>query len=523
MNSKLKKNKFNIILLLIILLGIILAISVGYSKQRFHIDEISTFLLSNGYYNPNPYAVDMWIDKNYYLDFLMTYDDTRFSLGSVFYNQTQDVHPPLYYIFINVLSTLLPGVFSKWIGLSLNLFSYIGTILLVVYLTKKITNRSTTSLLAGMFWAFSIAAMSTYNFIRMYMLLALIQLILVVFVDKYLKEETQYSRLYLTGVFVTIILGGLTQYFFYVFAGLLILYTILLIWSQKKFFKGLILGLVSLLGVYGDFKIFPATYDHIFNSYRGDQVMENSNAGINFSSMSSYLVVIKDQLLGGQAIILVLFIVTAILGISIIIFRRFYRCGKLNIKFSWPSWAVVFVATISYIFAVSQITPILNERYIYSVYPLLAVLIISLLHRVLLAFDLKNKWQSIILFIFILASVSLGLLTQPISYIYPEAEKSYDIIEDYNDHKVLLLSKDYFKLKEPILELMAYDEVYPHRYKSNEGLPEDEVLKKENELIVYVDSELATNQLLQSVKDKYDFSEFQLLYELGYYKIYIFN
>lgn len=523
MNSKLKKNKFSIILLLIILLGTILATSVGYSKQRFHIDEISTFLLSNGYYNPNPYAVDTWIDKNYYLDFLATHDNTRFSLGSVLYNQTQDVHPPLYYVFIHILSSLLPDVFSKWLGLSLNLFFYIGTILLVVYLTKRITNSSTTGLFSGIFWAFSIAAMSTYNFIRMYMLLALIQLILVGFIDKYLKAETKYSRLYLIGVFVTIILGGLTQYFFYIFAGLLIFYTILLILSQKKFFKGLILGLVALLSVYIDFKIFPATYDHIFNSYRGDQVMENSNAGISFSSMSSYLVVIKNQLFGGQSIILVTFIVTAILGISIIIFRHFYHHDKINIKFLWPSWAVIFAATISYIFIVSQITPILNERYIYSVYPLLSILVISLLYRVLLAFNLKNKGQSIILFTFILASVSLGLLTQPISYIYPEAEKSYDIIKDYDDHKVLLLSKDYFKLKEPILELMAYDEVYPHRYKPNEGLPEDEVLKKENELIVYIDSKLVTDQLLQLIKDKYDFSDFQLVYELGYYNIYIFR
>lgn len=190
------------------------AISVGYSKQRFHIDELSTFLLANGYYNPNPYAVDTWIDKNYYLDFLTTHNGTRFSLGSVFYNQTQDVHPPLYYIFVNALSSLFPGAFSKWIGLSLNLFFYIGTILLVVYLTKKMASSSKTGLIAGGFWAFSIAAMSTYNFIRMYMLLALIQLILVVFAGEYLKEETKHSRLYLIGIFFSIILGGLTQYFF---------------------------------------------------------------------------------------------------------------------------------------------------------------------------------------------------------------------------------------------------------------------------------------------------------------------
>lgn len=249
-----------------------------------------------------------------------------------------------------------------------------------------------------------------------------------------------------------------------------------MVWSQKKFVKGLILGLVALLSVYLDFKIFPATYDHMFNSYRGEQVMENSNAGIDFSSMLSYLVFIKNQLFGGQSIILFFFIVTAILGITIIIFRHFYKQGEINTKFSWATWVVVFLATISYIFVVAQITPILNERYIYAVYPLLSILIISLLYRVLLAFSLTNKWHSIILLTFSLAAVGLGLLTQPISYIYPEAEEIHDLMGDYKHHKVLLLSKDYFKLKEPILELMAYDEVYPHRYQPNEWLPEDEVL-----------------------------------------------
>ena len=114
------------VLPLILLLVCILAVSLFYGAQKsgMFIDEVYTFGLSNGYYTPfitDLLEADPILTRQEMTDYLTVSDGDAFCFGSVWYNQTQDVHPPLHYLLIHGISSLFPGSYSKWIGVIPNI------------------------------------------------------------------------------------------------------------------------------------------------------------------------------------------------------------------------------------------------------------------------------------------------------------------------------------------------------------------------------------------------------------------
>ena len=98
------------VLPLILLLVCILAVSLFYGAQKsgMFIDEVYTFGLSNGYYTPfitDLLEADPILTRQEMTDYLTVSDGDAFCFGSVWYNQTQDVHPPLHYLLIHGISS----------------------------------------------------------------------------------------------------------------------------------------------------------------------------------------------------------------------------------------------------------------------------------------------------------------------------------------------------------------------------------------------------------------------------------
>lgn len=57
--------------------------------------------------------------------------DNRFNYVSVYYNQLQDVHPPLFYILVHTVSSIFNNTFSKYIIFAVSLPFFIGTCILI--------------------------------------------------------------------------------------------------------------------------------------------------------------------------------------------------------------------------------------------------------------------------------------------------------------------------------------------------------------------------------------------------------
>ena len=109
----------------ILLLQIVCMIYFGNAKQGYFVDELWSYGLANSYYHPHVYSDDAleerWVSGEYFRDYLEVLPEQRFRYGSVVYNQTQDYHPPLFYMVLHTISSLFPNTFSKWYGIIPNI------------------------------------------------------------------------------------------------------------------------------------------------------------------------------------------------------------------------------------------------------------------------------------------------------------------------------------------------------------------------------------------------------------------
>ena len=118
------KRNIIIILVLIIFIGIIARIYLGFQKEYFHMDEAYSYGLMN--YNnlniaDNKDFLNTWHSKEYYLDYLTVNKNEIFNFKQVIENQINDVHPPFYYFLLRIVATFTIDNFTKWTGIALNI------------------------------------------------------------------------------------------------------------------------------------------------------------------------------------------------------------------------------------------------------------------------------------------------------------------------------------------------------------------------------------------------------------------
>lgn len=72
----------------------------------------------------------IWRTREEAQDYMMA-KENRFNYASVYYNQVQDVHPPLFYALVHTLSSIFNNTFSKYIVFFVSLPFFIGTCILI--------------------------------------------------------------------------------------------------------------------------------------------------------------------------------------------------------------------------------------------------------------------------------------------------------------------------------------------------------------------------------------------------------
>ena len=112
-------------LAVIIFFQIIAMMIVCSGKKEYHIDEIYSYLLSNSYHTDrianDETKWDKWVSGDQYKSFITVQDGEKFAYDKVYYNNSLDCHPPLYYWVIHTVCSFFPDQFSKWFGLVVNI------------------------------------------------------------------------------------------------------------------------------------------------------------------------------------------------------------------------------------------------------------------------------------------------------------------------------------------------------------------------------------------------------------------
>ena len=270
--------KFLIVFILVWVVQMAAAFYFCTQKQGFHEDEYYTYYSTartNGFYVEG----GQWMDRDTYRNEFVVLKNERFRYGLVRLVQSWDVHPPLYYWVFHTVASLVPNVFSKWIGLSVNLFFHGINIILLTYLSYLAVGRCCrASLLAIFFWGLCPAVISGVVFIRMYeMLTTFVLLCAILHIGAVMKNEEKLSCLRcLVPMAAVTYLGFLTQYYYFIFLFYLaIAFCAWLLWRDRKIHNCIRYGVSQAAGLLLAYATYPSCLGQMFRGQRGAQATGN--------------------------------------------------------------------------------------------------------------------------------------------------------------------------------------------------------------------------------------------------------
>lgn len=446
-------------------------------KQGFHEDELYTYYSTartNGFYVEN----GKWMERETYRNEFVVLPDERFQYGLVKQVQSWDVHPPVYYWVFHTVASLVPGVFSKWIGLSVNLFFHAVNLCLLAWLTYLVSKKDwMITLLVNLVYGFSPAAMSGVVFIRMYeMLTTFVLLCAILHVRAVWAGENGWARgagfsgteslfrskrgkdnapdcskrlpaMSLLAMAAVTYLGFLTHYYYFIFLFFLAgAFCLWLLWKEKNIGNCLRYALAQGLAFGLAYLTYPAFPGQMFRGQRGAQATKNFfDLSNTFKRIWFFLDLINGYVFG--YLFFVILLVAAALAV-----RAHWRRGRAaaaakreaetaaeremdaarraeHTRFCTAFW-LLLIAAAGYFIAVSKTALLLgntSNRYQLPIYGI-AVLLSFYSCKILWAqavsvSDRHRKLAKKAAVAFCLAVLAGGYLFADVVFLYPEAKE----------------------------------------------------------------------------------------------------
>lgn len=491
------KKRKNIVIsfILICVLQLLLSLFWAEKKSYLFMDELFSYASAN---RAEGTAAELpsgeWLDEKWLEEYMSADSEHRFEYSIPYRNQSTDVHPPLFYLFLHTACSFVPEKVSYLAGISFNILFFAASTFGLYALGKILFRDKICGLLTAFLYSVSYGGLNTMVFIRMYMLLTLIVILHVYGYLNYMEREKPPLKgyLFLGGTFVA---GVLTQYYFAIIAFFLgIWYTVRFIY--KKQYRKLIAYIATVLASAGvSLMIYPTMLHHVFRTGRGIEAREN------FSSSAGYLekLEIMWKLLDSQLFFNLFFIVLAGLIVLLVLYTRKY--GKV-----WQGYPVkmggILFACAGYFMVVTKIAPYQIDRYLMPIYPLVYLLIIGSFYKLFL--KVWSKKTSIVVCVAAFGGLSaLHMLYSAIPHTYSEdivITPRLEIAENYQDQYVLYFGKreedipKYYDILQVLGKYRGY--YYVDNLTESEKVSDDiEMLQNENSFVVYVDENMKMQEV----------------------------
>lgn len=509
-NKSMKNRKllYTFLTAFLLLLQLGVCIYFGTQKQGFHQDEYYSFFSSNrtaGLYEPDR----AWQSAETIRNEFVVLPGEGFRYGLVAQVQSWDVHPPLYYDLLHTMCSLFTGVFSKWMGISVNLIAFALCFLILYDLLRRLGADSRVRLLICGLWGFNPMTVSGVMFIRMYMWLTVFILLCCDLHVRLLQETMQmenpggrtYYLKFLLPVMLCSYLGFLTQYYymiFFFFTG--VFYTLWILYTQgiREHQRGRALrqALIYVCACAGSLLLavlsYPASVSHIFRGYRGKEAAaEFASAGNLGQRIGFFLGLLNRDVFGGC-----FYFLAALLIIAMFIYRIRIR----------TEMKMVLTAVTGYFLVVSKTALLLgntSNRYEMPVYGLILLMIVFMARDVIRH---GTKYRRQAAFLLILLAVFLtakGLfLDRNVLFLYPEDESRIAYAKQNSDIPVIIMYHDQtpdnvWRLTDELLE-------YPQMYfmsQADQDQITDQTITTARKLLVYAADYDTQKESLQTVLD----------------------
>lgn len=291
-------------------------------KQGFHEDEYYTYYSTartNGFYVED----GQWMDRETYRNEFVVLPEQRFQYGLVKLVQSWDVHPPMYYWVFHTAASLVPGVFSMWIGLSVNLLFHGVNLILLTYLSHLISGRKFhTALTVTLFYGFTPAAISGVVFIRMYEMLTTFVLLCAILHVRAVQakdEKLPIGRCLVPMAVVTYI-GFLTQYYYFIFLFFMaVFFGIWMLYKDRKLWNCIRYGVAQGTAFAFAYLTYPSCLGQMFRGQRGAQATKNFFEFSNtFRRIGFFWGLLDRAVFGGLlwALVLLILVLAAVLFLA---------------------------------------------------------------------------------------------------------------------------------------------------------------------------------------------------------------
>lgn len=550
-NTKIKKSRQWYILIMAILLLLQMAVLLYYGgrKAGFHEDELYT------YYSSNKTAGLFVNDRQWTLrdeiqnDFVVLKGE-QFRYDVVWQMQSWDVHPPLYYFVFHTVCSLFPGVFSKWLGIAVNLLTYAGSYLLLAYSSytavwcggmaqrraedeRRQEKAQILSFLTCLFWGFSGAVISGVMFIRMYQLLTFFVLLCLALHLRAVFKQDFRIRSFLLPLAVTVFLGFLTQYYYIIFHFFLGAGFCVYLLRRKKIRELFSYAAACAIGLLAALVYYPPALSHIFRGYRGTEaVSEFGNASNTLDRLRFFCGLFDDYVMSDTLIIWIL-----VLALMAVTMGYLQKSGKLAGRGVNPAAALMLFTAAGYFFTVSKTALLLAEtsnRYQLPIYGILCFLLIygvwSCVGRLGEARTGKrgevpehqeSRFLSKVLpgtlCLILLLTDATALCRGRVFFLYEEERETMAFVREHKDVPVVVFyneaSGDHIWWLSD--ELLEYPKVYLASMGNKELLTDETITESESLLVYAADYENQEDYLQGLLEVNKNLSSYQVIAEKG--------
>ena len=510
LSEKKKKMIIGAAFLLLVLLQLLVLCYFGMCKSGFHEDEFYSYYSTNK--TAGLFVNDRtWLQRDSFRNDFVVLPGEEFRYEVVKMMQSWDVHPPLYYDILHTVCSLFPGVFSKWLGIGVNLIAFVPCFFLLAYLVyhcvvaddrEESRKRGILlSFLTCLAWGFSAAVVSGVMFIRMYQWLTLFVLLCACLHIRAIRRK-DYGIGFLIPLGITVFLGFLTQYYYIIFHFFMGAGFCFLLLREKKIKSLFGYAFSCALGFLAAILYYPSALSHIFRGYRGTEaVSEFSNAGNTLERLKFFVSLFDKYVVNGTLAVMLLLI--CLLWITV-----FYREKRKPEKGA----GLLLFTCAGYFFTISKTALLLGEtsnRYQLPIYGILLFLLLFFLvtpAEILIdRYAGKKAKQGIYLFLFATVIIVNGaaLRETKVFFLYEEEKPVMAYVKENSDVPAVVFYNEaspdnVWRLSD---ELMEFPEIYLASQGNGEKIT-DQKLTESDRLLVYVadheNREACLENLLQS-------------------------
>lgn len=511
-----------LVCLIILLLATVNVFYWGSKKQGMFLDEIYTYALANFQNNVDP-SVDIVTNQRLSSEAIRNYlevgGDENIDFQSVYHNVESDKHPPLYFCLIHLVSYFFPDSHSQWIGIGINLVSFLFLLALFFQLVNKIFGSLFVSSVTTLLFAISRVGVSSVIQIRMYALLTLFAVFFVAQIwDIY--HDGKPLRAYV-GVLVSIWLGIMTQYIFVIFASLVCAAFSIYLFHMKKsresvyllisLFLGIVLSILSFPDIVSDLLVF---HPDVSGASAIERLMDISDWGRRLFYYSGWV--------GLSMIWICLF--SFVLLIMVFVNRKMITLRTESCHFLF----VLLIPTLIAYFIVCLVSPWIAPRYIYYLIPFFLLLLPFLLQTVVgFVKDKGNKCLQIGAVICAILTVAHSFFYRP-EWLYEDDDINKSILAEHKDAKCIYFFNHFYAPISSALHLLETNDFFlAGNMLSNDAV--DYAESSSGDMILFIESEedensesyLDPEEIIDEIIDKTSFTVVSHLFDSDFSQAFI--